>query len=50
MTATTVALTIDELFVRIDEALQRTDSSRRGAAKLLSVTRQALQHMIRRRS
>lgn len=34
----------------IDEALDRTDGSRRGAAKLLSVTRQALQHMIRRRS
>ena len=34
----------------IDEALDRTDGSRRGAAKLLSVTRQALQHMIRRKS
>jgi DNA-binding NtrC family response regulator len=36
--------------IMIDEALNRTNGSRRAAAKVLSITRQALQHMIRRRA
>ncbi|MEM9069257.1 MAG: response regulator [Myxococcota bacterium] len=32
----------------VEEALDRTDGSRRGAARLLCVSRQALQHMLRR--
>ncbi len=32
----------------VDEALARSDGSRRGAAKLLAVSRQLLQHMVRR--
>jgi DNA-binding NtrC family response regulator len=33
----------------IDEALARSSGSRRGAAKILAVSRQLLQHMLRRR-
>jgi two-component system response regulator RegA len=32
----------------VDEALDRADGSRRGAARLLCISRQALQHMLRR--
>jgi two-component system, response regulator RegA len=32
----------------LEEALDRADGSRRGAARLLSISRQALQHMLRR--